>query len=48
MTVRVGHRLPEEEARIVRLMCENGYMQVFRAVSSFDGWYVKTSIDNKN
>jgi len=46
----IEHHLPEEEDRMVRLMSKNGYKQVFRAVSSFDGWYVKNTalIDELN
>ena len=39
----VEHHLPEEEAELVGLMSKNGYKQVFRSISSFDGWYIKDS-----
>lgn len=40
----VEHHLPQEEERIKNLMDRNGYKQVFRSVSDFDGWYVPKSV----
>ena len=42
--VCIEHHLPEEEAQIKKLMDDNGYKQVLRSVSEFDGWYVPKSV----
>ena len=36
----IEHHQPDEEERIKALMKKNGYKQIFRSISDFDGWYV--------
>lgn len=42
--VCIEHHLPEEESRIKQLMSKNGYKQILRSVSDFDGWYVPDAV----